>query len=581
MEVRLPQRGAQTIRLVSLVLVCLGLGLSLLTWNHLRHQSEVLRENLLVASRAVMRGIEGNLVRAMGGQESCLQQFSTRSYGPTLRVLLQEIVAENDVRFVAVFNPKGNVLVSSLENTEGILSAISSAAWPKVIEEGEWYGELSVDGRTVFVLTKSVLRPLPRFFSAPRRHFGEGSAPEQGGRGRVDRGRIESLFSFEPTILAVGFDLERHFELLAQHRQTLIAQTAYILLLFAFIWILGAALIRRRNQSERLRILEHFQSRLLDNLPLGVCTVDGDGTISGANRACNELLDCPDGILGLSLDNFSEIPRPKDGRPEWVEIQARDRILEVLSLSLAGGSNQFLVVIRDRTAQKRLETDLHRAERLAAIGRMAASMAHEIRNPLSSLRGFAQFLGGRLDGREPEATYARTMVQEADRLNRVVTDLLYLANPRKPARNSFRLGDVMSELHALLAIDLQNSGVRLDDRTGDEVLVADRDLVKQALLNVLMNALSAVEPDAGVVEVTTRRGDEGVFVEVHDNGSGMNEEERQRALEPFYTTRSKGTGLGLAIVQQIMAEHGGRIDICSASGQGCTVKLWFPDPTDR
>jgi len=120
------------------------------------------------------------------------------------------------------------------------------------------------------------------------------------------------------------------------------------------------------------------------------------------------------------------------------------------------------VLVRDRTAVADLERDLAEARKLAAVGRLAAGMAHEIRNPLSALRGFAQYFQGRLAGRQPEEEYARTMVREADRLDRVIGDMLFLSRPRTPERREVDLAALAGDLEGLLALDLSRAKARLD-----------------------------------------------------------------------------------------------------------------------
>ncbi len=246
-----------------------------------------------------------------------------------------------------------------------------------------------------------------------------------------------------------------------------------------------------------------------------------------------------------------------------------------------------MVLLRDRTRLKNLEEDLAEAKRLATIGSLAAGVAHEIRNPLSSLRGFAQLFATKLKGQEPLASYASTMVQEADRLNRVVTDLLFLARPRDLAPTEVDLPRLVDSLRGLLRFDLEHKGVvpllRLD--TGS--VFADEDALRQCLLNLVVNALDALPESGGSLTLSSSRaeageeGPAGVWISVADNGQGMDEAVRQKAFEPFFTDKRQGTGLGLAIVQGIMRGHRGRAVIDSTPGQGTAVRLFFPDCDGR
>jgi two-component system sensor histidine kinase HydH len=264
-------------------------------------------------------------------------------------------------------------------------------------------------------------------------------------------------------------------------------------------------------------------------------------------------------------------------------------VLEILCLPLAAGDaesggEELLVLLRDRTRLRTLEEDLAEAKRLAAIGSLAAGVAHEIRNPLSSLRGFAQLFATKLKGQAPLDAYAATMVQEADRLNRVVTDLLYLARPRDLAPAEVDLPRLMESLKGLLRFDLDHKHAAPSLDLQASTVHADEDALKQALLNLLVNALDALpDPEDGApgqltLSSSPSAGPEpGVWVSVADNGQGMDEEVRQQAFEPFFTAKRQGTGLGLAIVQGIMRAHRGRALIESEPGKGTTLRLFFPD----
>ncbi|MDP3427613.1 MAG: histidine kinase dimerization/phospho-acceptor domain-containing protein, partial [Humidesulfovibrio sp.] len=238
----------------------------------------------------------------------------------------------------------------------------------------------------------------------------------------------------------------------------------------AVLWFLALAYLSRRNQALKAARLERFHSKLLDNMPDGLLTLGPGGQILSANGSAAHLLlgdkDADSGaeagteaeLIGRSFRDFpfAEMAATDGSRPdEWRQYEHDGRLLEVLCLPLQGeagacqppclgqapgqaaaSSEEKLVLLRDRTRMKSLEDDLAEAKRLAAIGSLAAGVAHEIRNPLSSLRGFAQLFATKLKGQEPLSSYACTMVQEAVRLNRVVTDLLYLparaSSPRTP-----------------------------------------------------------------------------------------------------------------------------------------------------
>ena len=237
-------------------------------------------------------------------------------------------------------------------------------------------------------------------------------------------------------------------------------------------------------------------------------------------------------------------------------------------------------MIRDRTELRELEKSLYYAEKLATVGTLAAGMAHEIRNPLSALRGFAQYFAKKFAGKQPEEKYAQTMVLEADRLNRVITDLLDLARPKHIEPRVIDLANLVESLKTLINFDLEKSKAQLKCDLEVDKIFADEDSVKRALLNLIINSLEALgdnDEQHREIELLSHSGEGGVWLTVRDHGAGMTEEQKEQAFEPFYTGKPTGTGLGLALVHKTMREHEGKITLDSVCGKGTTVSLFFPN----
>lgn len=238
----------------------------------------------------------------------------------------------------------------------------------------------------------------------------------------------------------------------------------------------------------------------------------------------------------------------------------------------------FAVFIQRRRRRERALTDrLAEHEKLAAIGRLAAGAAHEIRNPLSALRGFAQLFAKKFAGQQPEAEYAETMVREADRLNRVITDMLFLAKPDgdKSRLRDVPIGPLLQEVQRLVASEARTQGIELKVVAPDNLtLHADPDALTQALLNLALNGLAFATSRVRLhAEHTPRE----VVLAVDDDGPGFSPQARKRALEPFFTTRDAGTGLGLALVQRVAEAHGGTV-VLGEVGElgGARVELRLP-----
>jgi signal transduction histidine kinase len=224
----------------------------------------------------------------------------------------------------------------------------------------------------------------------------------------------------------------------------------------------------------------------------------------------------------------------------------------------------------------RAQRQLIEQERLAALGEISAVVAHEVRNPLGVIFNSLGSLR-RLVRPTGDAKLLLDIVgEEADRLNRIVGDLLDFARPSLPHLRPERL-EVIVEDAVRAALAQGSAGVELRVERGPDLPAVgiDARLVRQAVLNVAANAVQAM-PRGGTVTVRTRRDGDGVLVELEDSGAGIPDHVRGRIFEPFFTTKASGTGLGLAVVKRILDGHGGTVDLTSAAGAGTTVRLRFP-----
>lgn len=216
---------------------------------------------------------------------------------------------------------------------------------------------------------------------------------------------------------------------------------------------------------------------------------------------------------------------------------------------------------------------LSRAERLATAGELAASAAHEIRNPLTAISSAVQLLGEAFPTGTPRHEVADSVMQEIDRINGIVEGLLSFARPPETKREAVHLAVVVDSAISLVATMAHKAGVTVvrDGAVERDVLRGDADQLRQVFVNLLMNGIQAMEGGGQLIVRVTRPG--RLRVEVEDTGTGMKPEQVERAFDPFYTTKEKGTGLGLPICYGIVRGHGGDIDLDSAPGRGTTVRV--------
>jgi len=226
----------------------------------------------------------------------------------------------------------------------------------------------------------------------------------------------------------------------------------------------------------------------------------------------------------------------------------------------------------------RAEESLRRKDRLSALGRMSAGVAHEIRNPLGIISSSVQLLAKKLEPRSGDIDQLVTVVQEeVQRLNRLIGDFLEFGRPASPDRHDTDVRRLVERTVRECQPLAQQRGIVLLSEVPDDQLKAcvDEGLLRQALLNLVINALDAT-PSEGEVRVSLRSAGQGVRFAVHNTGASIPKEIQSRIFDPFFTTKDRGTGLGLANAHQVVAGHAGEITVHSTPEEGTTFSMWIP-----
>ncbi len=223
------------------------------------------------------------------------------------------------------------------------------------------------------------------------------------------------------------------------------------------------------------------------------------------------------------------------------------------------------------------EEQLRRADRLSALGELSASMAHEIRNPLGSIKGVAEILKDDSGPEDSRYEFVRILLKETDRLNRIVQEFLGFARPKKPELQQADINEAIDSVLTLTAQEARKAGVTVKKELSASMGKQDIDAgqLKQAFLNLVLNALQAM-PGGGVLTMKSGLRQNAIEVTVADTGTGIPEENRKKLFTPFFTTRGDGTGLGLAITSRIVKNHRGQIDVESEPGKGTTFTVRIP-----
>jgi signal transduction histidine kinase len=230
-------------------------------------------------------------------------------------------------------------------------------------------------------------------------------------------------------------------------------------------------------------------------------------------------------------------------------------------------------IVRDITELKNLREKLQTAERMAALGEVAAKVAHEIRNPLVSVGGFAKRLEAKLDGNLKE--YAGIISKEVTRLEAILKEILGFVRETRISRRVVNINELLHDTANLIAHEVSDKGNTIITAFEEPPLmfIIDPDRMREAIMNILVNANQAT--DGGTITIRTyKEGSLGV-IEISDTGCGIKEEDIGRIFDPFFTTRPMGTGLGLAIARRIVEEHSGKITVESKPGEGTKFRIYL------
>lgn len=363
----------------------------------------------------------------------------------------------------------------------------------------------------------------------------------------------------------------------------LIANLSAFLLTGALSSFLAEQLQGARTQlaesETRLTALQDIYSAVVRSIASGILTVDDGDRITWMNPAAEQITGlAADTVGGRALREVlpqlfeSMQARAGGGR---VEVRVGDRILGYAVTPLEQGSGR-VILFQDLTELRRMEDAMRRSDRLAVVGGLAAGLAHEVRNPLASMCGSIELLGGSPHLAEQERRLMHVVLSEAHRLEGLVRDFLAFARPASPALQALDGAQAVAETVELFRAQAGDRGLQLESQVEEPVQVnADARQFRQVLWNLLGNAADASSA-GGSVRVRLFRKKGHAVLEVADSGEGIREDDLARIFDPFFTTKERGTGLGLAIVHRIVEAHGGEVSVRSQPGKGSTFAVALP-----
>jgi len=393
----------------------------------------------------------------------------------------------------------------------------------------------------------------------------EGLSREHQNREHMNREQLKDAFNLFNSMSA---QLSQSYEFLESKVEELSGELAEV------------SYQRMQELAEKERIAERLES-LLHMLPGGILLLDGEGHIRECNPAAHALLLPSNadntallGKLWRDVISTSFSPKPDDGH-EISLVDGRRVSLQTASLGSEPGQ---IILITDQTETRKLQESLSQHQRLSSMGNMVASLAHQIRTPLSAAMIYGEHLQNEDLQPELREKFAHKMMQRLHHLEHQIRDMLIFARGEAPLNDDLILSQLLHDWQEALEIPLQQNSASCDFQVSklDVHILCNRDALIGALMNLVNNALEACGQGAKLQVRVNVSAQYQVSIEIEDNGPGFTRAIDEQILQPFFTTKSNGTGLGLAVVQAIARAHYGEFSITSAAGKGAIASFKLP-----
>lgn len=410
---------------------------------------------------------------------------------------------------------------------------------------------------------------------------------------------VWKILPIRNSYLVVGVNLEGYYARLNQTRRRIILNYSIIMALV----LLGIYVIFKLQETyivkKTLNEMKVYTSKLLETMDNAVISVDNKGNIKTFNRKSEEIFgkkkkevlnkDCQE-VLNLNINGkclLKECLLEKKNITQEIILEEeglKKKILDLNTSFLTDESGEItgvVVVIRDVTEIKDLNEEVARHKRLVALGKLSAGIAHEIRNPLSSIRGLAQFVFNSFSKTDERKEDLNTIIQEVDRLNKLVIQVLDFAKFKKPNLTFFSLNDLIRKIAELFKLEIKDKQIKFNLELSPDIsqIQADEDQIRQILMNVIINAIQAI-PKKGEIKIKTEkallRGASAIKFIIEDSGIGIPEKDFNQIFDPFFSTKEKGSGLGLSIVYKLVEAHQGEIKVESKEGEGTKFVIFLP-----
>jgi len=498
-----------------------------------------------------------------------------------LQMLIEQAAKDPDVEWVGLINGDGVIIAHSEPAKIGLrlLMGEEMSLVKTVIRTGEPLSRkrnLPAD-RTILEIWK-LFTPFPDQITQAETTLRST---------RIGQELLDVFDRDQKQVLFLGLKMDRFKQI--QHQDIMLAIFIGAVLFVIgsagvyFIFVLQNAYLVRRTLDE----MRTYTRNVVESMANGLITVDRSLRVATFNSTALDILRKPkeevEGYpIGELLPLENEIKQILADPEEIIEKEVKiatettGKIFLGLSVSPLKEPDSLIsrgavIIVRDLTMIRELEQKVIVSEKFAALGRLSAGIAHEIRNPLNSIRGFIQYFQKKIRLEEEDYRYTDLMLTEVDRLNRVISKLLAYSKPREPRLSIRSAEEILDHCARVVEREAAEAGVEVvrEPAIGEPPLVLmDTDQMTQVFLNILINAIDAT-PAGGKVFVRYATDDrDRLRIIVEDTGEGIPRENQDKIFDPFFSTKKQGTGLGLAIVKSIIEGHGGEIEVEAEPGKG-------------
>lgn len=523
--------------------------------------------------------------------------------------ILERVAEQPGVHFLALVDQSGKILASSEPKVVNTLVDQETLSFVGTINReihdlGRFRYRIGGHDQVAAFQVAALFVPIGKRQFEQQAPFFRGISPGPEGVGRMMMRQnhppppewteeLERISQQKYTLL-VELDLSQLNKAVRQQLLQLVILSVVLLLVGIGGWLSLLTLEGLKGSQSRLGRIKAFRDTLISSLPVGLIVTDSQGLIILCNQFAEQMTSVVEkDVVGLPPEEVlaPELAQALSGQDLTVESSARKEImlpdhkgglrtLQLHSMAVVdseGAPSGIMLLIQDLSQVKSLEEELRRSERMAALGKMAAGVAHELRNPLSSIKGLAILLRSRFQEKSNDQQTADILVQEVERLNRSISELLDYTRPQKLMKGAVHPEEVVHKAMSLIRMDAESMGVMMEIHADEDIPViqADQDKLNQVFLNLFLNSIQAME-QGGRLDIYVASDGGYVTFTVKDTGCGVHKEDIPRVFDPYFTTKPQGTGLGLAMSVKIIEEHGGTISFQSDPENGTTVTVILP-----